>query len=173
MSTHTLDPASRARSIAARVADPEIPVISIEDLGILREVTVDEEGRVEVIITPTYSGCPAMNEIASDVRSELAAEGFANASVKLVLAPAWNTDMITERGRRALHDFGIAPPGPRGTGPVPVLLSTRRPTPQRRPKCPQCGSEDTHEISRFGSTSCKALHRCGDCQEPFDYFKAL
>ena len=156
-------------------------MISIEDLGILREVTVDEEGRVEVTITPTYSGCPAMNEIASDVRSELAAEGFANASVKLVLAPAWNTDMITERGRRALHDFGIAPPGPRGAGPVPVTLSTRRPTIQvgmptevlTRPKCPQCGSAATHEISRFGSTSCKALHRCEYCLEPFDYFKAL
>ena len=158
------------RSIAARVPDPEIPVISIEDLGILRDVSLDESGHVQVTVTPTYSGCPAMEEIRADVRRELEKEGFEDVEVRLVLSPAWNTDMITAKGRQALNDFGIAPPGSRGTqGPVAVQLSVRPP----RPVCPQCGSKQTQEISRFGSTSCKALYRCTACQEPFDYFKAL
>jgi ring-1,2-phenylacetyl-CoA epoxidase subunit PaaD len=161
---------ARARDAAARVADPEIPVITIEDLGVLRDVTVDADGHVEVTITPTYSGCPAMDEIAADVRKELAVAGFEDATVRLVLSPAWTTDMITERGREALREYGIAPPTHRAaTGPVPVTLSRFRP----QPACPLCGSTRTAEISRFGSTACKALHRCLDCQEPFDYFKAL
>lgn len=160
----------RVRSIAARVPDPEIPVISIEDLGVLRDVSVDERGRVEVTLTPTYSGCPAMDEIRADVAAELAREGFEDSVVKLVLSPAWNTDMITARGRQALHDYGIAPPGPRRPdAPVLLQISTRPPS----VSCPQCGSKKTEEISRFGSTACKALYRCTDCQEPFDYFKAL
>ena len=164
------DEAGRLRSIAARVLDPEIPVLSIEDLGVLREVAVNEGGHVTVNLTPTYSGCPAMDEISADVRRELANEGIIDVSVNLVLSPPWSTDMITLRGRQALLDFGIAPPGPRPSdGPVLVTLSTRRPS----PACPQCGSTRTQEISRFGSTACKALHRCLDCLEPFDYFKAL
>jgi ring-1,2-phenylacetyl-CoA epoxidase subunit PaaD len=159
-----------ARSAAARVVDPEIPVITIEDLGILRDVTVEADGHVEVTITPTYSGCPAMDEIAADVGKELAAAGFEDVSVRLVLSPAWTTDMITERGREALREYGIAPPTHRvAAGPVPVTLSRFQP----QPACPQCGSARTTEISRFASTACKALHRCLDCQEPFDYFKAL
>ena len=161
---------ARARSAAATVVDPEIPVVTIEDLGVLRDVTVDADGHVEVTITPTYSGCPAMDEIASDVGKALAAAGFEDVSVRLVLSPAWTTDMITERGREALREYGIAPPTHRAaTGPVPVALSRFQP----QPACPQCGSARTTEISRFGSTACKALHRCLDCQEPFDYFKAL
>lgn len=158
------------RSIAARVHDPEIPVITIEDLGVLQEVTIDEDGHVSVTLIPTYSGCPAMAEMSADVRDELAQEGFIDVSVSIALSPAWTTDMITPRGRKALHDYGIAPPGAGRThGPVPVTLSFRRPAPH----CPRCGSERTEEISRFGSTACKSLFRCLDCLEPFDYFKAL
>lgn len=160
----------RIRDIAARVADPEIPVISIEDLGVLRDVTLTEDGSVRVTITPTYSGCPAMQEIADDIRRELQREGYADVSVDVVLSPAWNTDMITERGRQALREYGIAPPGQRQvSGPVLVPLSRRPET----PACPQCGSTQTQEVSRFGSTSCKALYRCTACLEPFDYFKVL
>jgi ring-1,2-phenylacetyl-CoA epoxidase subunit PaaD len=162
---------ARVRGIAARVPDPEIPVISIEDLGVLRDVGMDEDGGVQVTITPTYSGCPAMDEITADIRRELAAEGFSDVSVRLVLSPAWSTDMMTERGRQALLDFGIAPPGPRSPrGPVMVTLSMPSPS---APACPRCGAADTREISRFGSTACKALYRCTACLEPFDYFKAL
>ncbi len=161
---------ARARAAAAGVVDPEIPVITIEDLGVLRDVTVRPDGHVEVTITPTYSGCPAMDEISSDVVKALAAAGFEDASVRLVLSPAWTTDMITDRGREALREYGVAPPTHRATtGPVPLTLSRYQP----KPACPQCGSTRTTEISRFGSTACKALHRCLDCQEPFDYFKAL
>lgn len=160
----------RIRDIAARVADPEIPVISIEDLGVLRDVTLAEDGSVRVTITPTYSGCPAMQEIADDIQRELRREGYADVSVDVVLSPAWNTDMITPRGRQALHEYGIAPPGQRqASGPVLLNLSRRPET----PACPQCGSARTEEISRFGSTSCKALYRCTACLEPFDYFKVL
>jgi ring-1,2-phenylacetyl-CoA epoxidase subunit PaaD len=164
------DVVTRVRSIAARVPDPEIPVISIDDLGVLRDVTVSDDGHVDVTLTPTYSGCPAMDEISADVRSELLAEGFENVSVRLVLSPAWTTEMITPRGRQALQDFGIAPPGPPQPGGTVLLQIGRKPP---TPACPQCGSQNTSEISRFGSTSCKALYRCLACQEPFDYFKAL
>lgn len=161
---------ARVRSIAARVHDPEIPVITIEDLGVLREVSMNEDGHVSVTLTPTYSGCPAMVEMSADVRQQLAQEGFTDVSVSLVLSPAWTTEMITPRGRQALHDYGIAPPGRRpARGPVPLSLSTRPPLAD----CPQCGSARTEEISRFGSTACKSLFRCLDCLEPFDYFKAL
>ena len=163
-------PSARARVIAAQVTDPEIPVISIEDLGVLREVRVDEAGRVHVTITPTYSGCPAMNEIEADVKQALLQAGFQDVTVRLVLSPAWSTDMITPRGRQALQEYGIAPPlRGGGSGPISVSISRRPPT----PACPLCGSSDTEEVSRFGSTSCKALHRCLSCQEPFDYFKVL
>ena len=163
-------PAARARTAAARVTDPEIPVISIEDLGVLRDVAVDERGRVSVTITPTYSGCPAMNEIEADVKEALRESGFEDVTVHLVLSPAWSTDMITPRGHQALLEYGIAPPlHGAGRGPVPVSISRRPPV----PACPLCGSSDTREVSRFGSTSCKALHKCLSCQEPFDYFKVL
>jgi ring-1,2-phenylacetyl-CoA epoxidase subunit PaaD len=163
------------RRIAGRVADPEIPVISIDDLGILRDVTVDSAGRVEVTLTPTYSGCPAMDEIAADVRQELAEAGVSEVTVRFVLSPAWTTEMISPAGRRALEEYGIAPPGPKpASGPVFVTLGALTlGAPRPVVTCPQCGSSDTGEISHFGSTACKALYRCNACLEPFDYFKAL
>jgi ring-1,2-phenylacetyl-CoA epoxidase subunit PaaD len=152
------------RAIVAEVADPELPVLTIDDLGILRDVAVDLSGHITVTVTPTYSGCPAMDSIRSDVTSALADKGFRDVSVRLVLAPAWTTDWMTEAGKRKLLDYGIVPPQPREGGAVMVSLSLR---------CPQCGSPDTRELSRFGSTACKALWVCNACKEPFDHFKAI
>ena len=160
---------SRARAVAASVLDPEVPVLTIEDLGILRGVRIDPDGVVEVTITPTYSGCPAVEAIRSDVSDALSRNGFQASRVVTVLSPAWTTDWMTEQGRRRLAAYGIAPPPDSGpasarSGPVHVILSVR---------CPQCGSPDTEELSRFGSTACKSLWRCRACREPFDHFKAL
>ncbi|MFZ1288073.1 MAG: 1,2-phenylacetyl-CoA epoxidase subunit PaaD [Candidatus Phosphoribacter sp.] len=172
--------ASSAVLAAVRaVPDPEIPVISIEDLGILRELSVDEQtGKVHAVITPTYSGCPAMRAIEDDIARVCRAHGF-SAVVSTRLAPAWTTDWIGESAREALRRFGIAPPGlapdlgddagaaPRR--PVPVTIGG----PRHTVACPRCGSERTSELSRFGSTACKALRRCDDCGDPFDEFKAF
>lgn len=152
--------------IAADVNDPEIPLLSIADLGILRDVRADGD-KVTVTITPTYSGCPAMKAIEEDLRRVFTRAGYPEVEVDLVLEPAWSTDWITEEGMAALRKSGIAPP--KGTrpikeGPVTVGLSV---------KCPYCDSFDTEMISRFGSTSCKALYRCTSCREPFDWFKPL
>lgn len=157
---------TRAWQAAAQVPDPELPVLSIEDLGILRDVTVDDRGRVHVQITPTYSGCPAMETIRTDLVEALTAAGFWHVDVEFVLSPAWTTDWMTEDARARLAAYGIAPPGPTAptSGPVPLTLGVR---------CPQCGSLDTRESSRFGSTSCKALWVCRACREPFDHFKAI
>jgi ring-1,2-phenylacetyl-CoA epoxidase subunit PaaD len=156
---------SRAREVAGAVPDPELPVLSIEDLGILREVEVDEAGRVRVQITPTYSGCPAMEAIRADVEAALAREGYVDVTVETVLSPAWTTDWMSQEGRRKLEEYGVAPPTAREPdGPVPLTLSLR---------CPQCGSPDTRELSRFGSTSCKSLWVCNACREPFDHFKTI
>ncbi len=157
-----VDPAARAWAVAGAVPDPEVPVLTIADLGVLRDVTLGEDGTVEVIVTPTYSGCPAMDVIREDVGSALRAAGFAAVRVRTVLAPAWTTDWMTEAGRAALLEYGIAPPGPRR--PVALALSVR---------CPRCGSPDTREVTRFGSTACKALWQCRACAEPFDSFKAI
>ncbi len=154
----------RAREIAAAVLDPELPMVTIEDLGILRDVTEDDQGRVHVTITPTYSGCPAMETIRSDIVSTLELAGYRHVDVEFVLSPAWSTDDLTAEGRGKLARAGIAPPGPVHSGPVPLALSVR---------CPQCGSLDTRESSRFGSTACKSLWVCRSCREPFDHFKAL
>ena len=161
---------TQVREVLAEVTDPEIPVITIEDLGILRDVAVDG-GHVTVTITPTYSGCPAMDEIRADIRTALAEHGWTDVEVRMVLAPAWTTDWMSEAGREKLRAFGIAPPAARAAGPVPVTLGTVQ---LRRPRvtCPQCGSGDTEELTRFASTSCKALWRCRSCREPFDHFKA-
>jgi ring-1,2-phenylacetyl-CoA epoxidase subunit PaaD len=149
--------------IAATVADPEIPVLTIEDLGVLRAVDIDDDGAVTVTITPTYSGCPAMDAIRDDVITALAMQGYANVRVDLVLAPAWTTDWMSPEGKAKLEEYGIAPPtGQAAAGKVSVGLSV---------KCPQCSSLNTRELTRFGSTSCKALYVCQDCREPFDYFK--
>jgi ring-1,2-phenylacetyl-CoA epoxidase subunit PaaD len=152
----------RAWDIAGGVVDPEIPVLTIADLGVLREVDVNA-GCVEVAITPTYSGCPAMNMIKLEIELALEREGFPNSNVRTVLSPAWTTDWLSEHGRRKLREYGIAPPqaGSSRRG----LFGLEHVT------CPQCGSGDTEVLSEFGSTSCKALWRCKSCREPFDYFK--
>ncbi len=154
--------ARRAWEVAASVADPEVPVLTIEDLGVLRDVAV-AGGRVTVTITPTYSGCPAMDAIRDDVVLALTAEGFAHVEVRVTLSPAWTTDWMSETGKRKLTGYGIAPPtGRAAAGPIRLALGV---------KCPRCGSLDTREVSHFGSTSCKALYECRVCLEPFDHFK--
>ncbi len=157
-----------ARRVAGAVPDPEVPVLTIADLGVLRGVGRAADGAIEVTVTPTYSGCPAMDTIRADVARALRDAGFPDVRVRTVLAPAWTTDWMTDEGRRRLAEYGVAPPGRHrrrpGDGPVAVALSVR---------CPQCDSPDTHELSRFGSTACKALWRCRSCAEPFDHFKAI
>ncbi len=164
----TLDPPTDLRACAwaaaAEVVDPEIPVLTIADLGVLRDVAVRATGDVEVTITPTYSGCPAMNMIAIEVELALARAGFPNACIRTVLSPAWTTDWMSESGRRKLKDYGIAPPPPPGSGRGALFG-------QETVACPLCGSVDTERLAEFGSTSCKALWRCRACREPFDYFK--
>lgn len=160
----TLTPTQAAWRIAASVPDPEVPVLTIEDLGVLRAVEVDGTA-VHVDITPTYSGCPAMDTIRDDVVLALTAAGFDEVFVRLVLSPAWTTDWMTQAGKSKLAEYGIAPPSGRAavsTGPIRLALSVR---------CPRCGSIDTREVSHFGSTSCKALFECRACLEPFDHFK--
>ncbi|MCF4007673.1 phenylacetate-CoA oxygenase subunit PaaJ [Corynebacterium uropygiale] len=159
---------ARIWEAAARVPDPEIPVLSIADLGILREVRQEDDGTPVVIITPTYSGCPAMGTIAADVKEAVGALGMGDPRVEFSLSPAWSTEWITEAGREALRAYGIAPPvrSRRPSGPVPLSISFRPPVP-----CPRCGSTNTRLLTDFGSTSCKALYTCRDCLEPFDYFK--
>ncbi|MDQ6650966.1 MAG: phenylacetate-CoA oxygenase subunit PaaJ [Actinomycetota bacterium] len=161
--------AAAARAVLDDVVDPEIPVLTIADLGILRDVVLGPAGAVEVTITPTYSGCPAMAEIRADIVSALNAAGYPDADVRTVLAPAWTTDWLTAEGRRKLVDYGIALPGPRLEGPVPVGIG-RRP---EVPPCPRCGSAQTRQTSRFGSTACKSMHVCAACAEPFDALKAF
>ena len=152
----------RAWEAASGVVDPEIPVLTIADLGVLRDVTVTDAG-IEVAITPTYSGCPAMNMIAVEIELALERAGFAKPKVRTVLSPAWTTDWMSEDGRRKLRDYGIAPPQP--------ASSRRALFGVQEVACPQCGSVNTELMSEFGSTSCKALWRCKSCREPFDYFK--
>jgi ring-1,2-phenylacetyl-CoA epoxidase subunit PaaD len=171
VSVQTDSPTSRALAAAGSVLDPEVPVLTIADLGVLRDVTVDDAGRVTVTVTPTYSGCPAMDAIRHDVQQAVREAGFDVVDVRTVLSPAWTTDWMTDQGRRALDDYGIAPPTTRPTGisptvsgPVVVQLSVR---------CPQCHSVDSREVSRFGSTACKSLWVCNACHEPFDHFKAI
>ena len=147
---------------AARVVDPEIPVLTIADLGVLRNVTVSD-GQVEVAITPTYSGCPAMNMIALEIEMALEREGIKNSVIRTVLSPAGTTEWMSDEGRKKLKDYGIAPP--KTGGGRRALFG------EEQVACPQCGSVDTEVLSEFGSTSCKALWRCTACREPFDYFK--
>lgn len=160
--TSTHDLRQTAWNAAAQVVDPEIPVLTIADLGVLREVTVTDDG-VEVAITPTYSGCPAMNMIALEIELALEREGIRNPKVCTVLSPAWTTDWMSEQGRQKLKEYGIAPP--QAGGRRRALFG------EQQVACPQCGSVNTEVLSEFGSTSCKALWRCKGCREPFDYFK--
>ena len=168
--TATAPTVEHVREVLATVTDPEIPVITIADLGVLRDVEVDGE-HVTVTITPTYSGCPAMDEITADVRSALAAQGIEDVEVRMVLSPAWTTDWMTDTGRQALRDYGIAPPAARPAGPVLVQLGRAPVAAPAEVPCPHCGSARTEELLRFASTSCKAMRRCLDCREPFDHFK--
>lgn len=161
-----------ARAVAETVTDPELPLLTLADLGVLRDVRVERAGRVVVSITPTYTGCPAVQTMRDDLRARLFAAGYAEVEVRTVLDPPWTSDWISESGRRKLADAGIAPPGEaprRTTGPVPLALGPIR----RVVRCPRCGSADTDELSRFGATACKSLRRCNDCQEPFEHFKEI
>jgi ring-1,2-phenylacetyl-CoA epoxidase subunit PaaD len=149
-----------ARETAGSVLDPELPALTIADLGILRDVR-EADGAVTVTITPTYSGCPAMAQIAADLRRRLTEAGYERVDIRTELSPPWTTDWITPDGRRKLAEAGIAPPGERG-GPVLVPLAVQ---------CPRCGSPDTRQISRFSGTACKALYQCRACKEPFEHVK--
>ena len=154
----------QVRAVLDEVHDPEIPVLTISDLGILRDVEIVGD-LVLVTVTPTYSGCPAMDTIRADIRRVLQERGLA-CEVRTVLAPAWTTEWMTAAGREKLQAYGIAPPRPTRSGPVDVPLGLRG------IRCPQCTSPDVAELSRFGSTSCKSLWRCNTCREPFDHFRA-
>lgn len=143
--------------ILDQVSDPEVPVLSIWDLGVLQDITA-EDGRITVVITPTYSGCPAMHEIEASIRSALAVAGYSDVDISTRLMPTWTTDWMSPEGKDALRRYGIAPPNPRS---------------RHAPDCPQCGSGSTTLVSEFGSTACKALYKCDDCMEPFDYFKCI
>lgn len=152
--------------IAAAVCDPEVPVLTIEDLGVLRAIALVGE-RVIVTLTPTYSGCPALETMRDDVVLALTSAGFDDVEVRTTLSPAWTTDWMTDAGKRKLIAYGIAPPTGRsslGQGPIRLRIAVA---------CPRCRSLDTREVTRFGSTSCKALYECNACLEPFDHFKVL
>jgi len=155
----------RASQTLESVTDPEIPVLTVDDLGIIRDVRIANDGALEVVITPTYSGCPAMGVIEVNIRAALQDAGFENVRVTTILSPAWTTAWISEEGRRKLQEYGIAPPAEASLDKK-ALFGERRAL-----VCPHCGSTDTEMISQFGSTACKALFRCQECLEPFDYFK--
>ncbi len=161
-----------ALGVARTVTDPELPMVTLADLGVLRDVRVADDGTVVVEITPTYTGCPAMGVMRADLVHALHRAGFGDVDVRTVLSPAWSTDWISEAGRRKLAAAGIAPPGKapvRAAGPVPLQLGSTR----RTADCPLCGSSDTEELSEFGATACKALRRCRSCREPFEHVKEI
>lgn len=160
----------RATGIAETVTDPEMPMLTLRDLGVLRDVRAQGD-RLVVTITPTYSGCPAMATMRDDLTFRLRQAGFDHIAVNTVLDPAWSSDWITDTGRRKLAESGMSPPGPasRHHGPIPLTLVM----PRRKVTCPQCGSANTELTSEFGSTACKALYRCVECREPFDHMKEI
>ena len=161
---------SDIREFMKEVNDPEVPVISVIDLGIIRDITVTNNGgsepRVSITITPTYSGCPAMDVITINIRMKMLEKGFRNVEIKTTLSPAWTTDWMSDEGKRKLKEFGIAPPNPSQS-----VCNTGNFHEQEAVQCPQCNSYSTRMISRFGSTACKAFYQCNECAEPFDYFK--
>lgn len=167
------EPLERAWAVLGTVPDPEVPVLSVCDLGIVREVVCGESG-IEVVLTPTYSGCPATEVISDSVREALKGAGFGPVTVTLRRAPAWTTDWISAEGRRKLREYGIAPPGPveESTGPWTAGAAPIRIRP-RGVDCPRCSSSNTERLSAFGSTACKAMYRCLDCREPFEHFKPI
>lgn len=152
-------------NILESVNDPEVPVLSILDLGLVRNVQVSPENGIEITITPTYSGCPALDAIHLDIRMKLLEQGFRNVQIRQQLSPAWTTDWMSENGRQKLKAYGIAPPNPAQQFCHTDLFA------EEAVACPRCGSHHTELISRFGSTACKSLHRCLDCREAFDHFK--
>ncbi|HEV7781499.1 MAG TPA: 1,2-phenylacetyl-CoA epoxidase subunit PaaD [Chitinophagaceae bacterium] len=151
--------------ILETVTDPEVPVLTITDLGIVRDVKINGPA-IEVIITPTYTGCPAIDMIAMNIKWALVEKGFSPVKVRSVLSPAWTTDWMTEAGKKKLKAYGIAPPNPKQQVCRDELFA-----PDEAVQCPRCDSFHTHRISEFGSTACKSLYQCDDCREPFDYFK--
>ena len=161
----------RALVAARSVTDPEMPMLTLDDLGVLRSVEVSDSGTVTVAITPTYTGCPAMATMRDDLVRVLGEAGFTDATVRVSLSPAWSSDWITERGRRALADHGLSAPGrvPARSGPVPLSLMPTR----RELHCPRCGSGAVELTSEFGPTACKALYRCSSCLEPFEHVKEI
>jgi len=168
------DRVAEAWQALATVLDPEVPALSVCDLGIVREVRLPGDGAaLEIVLTPTYSGCPATEVIEHDVLAAIDAAGLGPARVRLQRAPAWTTDWISEEGRRKLREYGIAPPGPvSGEVAVPLrFVGGRRSA--SKVACPRCASEDTERISAFGATACKAMYRCRSCREPFEHFKPI
>jgi ring-1,2-phenylacetyl-CoA epoxidase subunit PaaD len=153
-------------SLLEQVNDPEVPVLSVVDLGIIREVRDENAPDLEIILTPTYSGCPAMDVIRMNIRMVLLQNGYRNIKLTTVLSPAWTTDWMSDRGKEKLKGYGIAPPLPSQQVCHPALFHR-----EEAVACPHCNSYHTTRISEFGSTACKALFRCEDCREPFDYFK--
>jgi ring-1,2-phenylacetyl-CoA epoxidase subunit PaaD len=164
MTTATIDKKT-LYAYLEEIKDPEVPVLSIIDLGIVRDIKIKEH-ELEVIITPTYTGCPAMDMIAANIRILLSTLGFKKIKITTALSPAWTTDWMSEEGKRKLKQYGIAPPNPRQQVCSNQLFAAGEAV-----QCPQCNSYHTHRISEFGSTACKALYKCDDCKEPFDYFK--
>jgi ring-1,2-phenylacetyl-CoA epoxidase subunit PaaD len=152
-------------SLLEEVNDPEVPVLSVTDLGIIRDVVINGD-KTEIVITPTYTGCPAMDMISMNIRLKLAENGYKNVVIKQVLSPAWTTDWMTEEGKRKLKEYGIAPPNPKQQVCRDELFAA-----DEAVQCPHCSSWNTKRISEFGSTACKALYQCNACLEPFDYFK--
>jgi ring-1,2-phenylacetyl-CoA epoxidase subunit PaaD len=146
-------------SLLETVADPEVPVLTIIDLGIVRDVIINNT-EIEIIITPTYTGCPAMDMIRMDIKMKLLENGFNKIKITSILSPVWTTDWMSEEGKKKLKEYGIAPPHRSNRTGLTVSI-----------ECPQCHSTNTKVISEFGSTACKALYQCNDCKEPFDYFK--
>jgi ring-1,2-phenylacetyl-CoA epoxidase subunit PaaD len=157
----------RAWAVLDGVPDPEVPAISVRELGIVRDVLASDGGGLEIVLTPTYSGCPATEVIADDVRKAIDDAGLGPARITLRRAPAWTTDWITAAGRHKLAAYGIAPPGPATAGEAPLRFVAPRIA------CPRCGSRDTERLAAFGATACKALHRCLACREPFEHFKPI
>ncbi len=151
--------------ILETVTDPEVPVLTITDLGIVRDVKIDGDA-IEVIITPTYTGCPAMDMIAMNIKMALIEKGYSSVKITSVLSPAWTTDWMSEAGKEKLKAYGIAPPNPKQQSCRTELFAA-----DEAVQCPHCDSSHTHRISEFGSTACKSLYQCDDCKEPFDYFK--
>ena len=154
-------------NLLAEIPDPEIPVLSIHDLGIVRDIN-EIEGQIVVTITPTYSGCPAMNQFESDIVTTLNKYGYDKVSIVTTYDPPWTTDWLSEEAKKKLQDYGIAPPEQKTTDKSALLVDDRKSV-----TCPQCKSTNSKMISQFGSTACKSLYQCNECMEPFDYFKCI